>query len=972
MMTRLFPAMRVSLGLIMVVVSIIMVSDLLGIIPDRSTAVIDGRKRIAETLAVQYSLAARRSEYESIAASLNMLVERNDDVLSAALRSAGGDLLAVAGNHEDNWDYSYGDKSTPTQMQVPIYRDTNLLQKWGTVELRFRPANSVQLLGIEVSPLLGMTFFVAATGFLIFLLLIKNIFTNIDPSTVVPMRVRRALDTLTEGVLLIDNKGRILFVNAMFLSASGARERDLLGKAVDSLQWKIDGTALPWLKTQESGTSAVGEKLSLVIPGEADRHFTVNSSPVLDGKGERQGVMVTFDDVTELEARNDELRDMVNRLKESSEKINIQNEELRILATRDPLTNCKNRRLLFDQYEEVYANAISKQQEFCCLMLDIDFFKRINDGYGHAAGDQVLRRVAGTVKSVLRSNDEVFRYGGEEFCVLLPGAREADALALAERLREVIEACEIADAAEGNTIRVTSSLGVSSIRSGATTLSGLIEQADIALYQSKNTGRNRVTAWAAELQMPDSSGSKGERAEESSRCQETRTTAPQAAGQFLDHITGLPNRINFRERLAQSIVEAEESGAHIAVLLVDLDLFQRINNIFGYAYGDTVLNIVAKRLSESLRATDPVTRVSETTIERCVYGLGGDEFGILLNGLQEDGDVSIIVNRLASVLSDPYEIDGQSVHMTAGIGISLYPANGTDADTLVTRAGLALQQAKRSGKNGSQFFRDEYISNVQQDYELEKELRRAIEDKQFELYFQPQLDLVSLKIISMEALIRWHHPEKGMISPADFIPVAESSGLIVRIGQWVIESACRQIRGWLDAGMVLPVSVNISAIQLRQVDLVEQINSAVARARINPEYLELEITESTVMENMDFALETMQTLKRLGYRITIDDFGTGYSSLEYLKRFPVSNIKIDRSFIRHVDSDPDDAAIVRATISMAHGMGMKVVAEGVENEQQLFFLRNLRCDMVQGYLLGHPLPAGEAINLIDQKSRQLH
>jgi diguanylate cyclase (GGDEF)-like protein len=437
-------------------------------------------------------------------------------------------------------------------------------------------------------------------------------------------------------------------------------------------------------------------------------------------------------------------------------------------------------------------------------------------------------------------------------------------------------------------------------------------------------------------------------------------------------VTGLPSRVNFREKLAQSIEKSRASGKHAVVLLVDLDAFQRINNVFGYTSGDTVLVAAGQRLSESLRASDAMTKLPEGLLDQGVYGLGGDEFGILLADMSAGDDVDIVVERLISTISKPFDVDGHQMHMTASIGGSRYPADGEDADTLITRAGLALQQAKRLGKNNCLFFRNEYISTVMQDYEIEKDLCRALQAKEFEMYFQPQLDLANLRIISMEALIRWHHPERGMVSPAEFIPVAEASGLIVDIGRWVINAAASQVRSWLDSGIALPVAVNISAIQFRNKDLIEQIRNAVASARINPEYLELEITESTIMENVEYALETMQDLRKIGHRITIDDFGTGYSSLEYLKRFPVSNIKVDRTFVKNVDTDPSDAAIVRAAVTMAHGMNIKVVAEGVENEQQLFFLRNLHCDMVQGYLLGHPLPAAEALALIDEKQQLAH
>ena len=427
--------MRVSFALIMAIVSIILLSDLFGIIPDRSTAVIDGRKKIAETLAIQYSMAARRNDYDAIESSMKILVERNDEVLSAALRDANGAFVAVVGDHADYWDVAVGEKSTPTQIQVPIYTNAKLKQKWGGVELRFTPTSRVHAFGISISPLALMTIFVAISGFLVFLMLIKKMLTSIDPSAAIPSRVRKALDTLNEGVLLIDKKGRILFANEVFARAIGREESQIIGKKVMDFGWQSDLDQLPWEQTWKTGASTVNKKIGLVLPDKSVIQFVVNSTPILDDAEKHQGVMVTFDDVTELEEKNYELRDMVTRLRDSSEHITRQNEELRILATRDPLTDCLNRRTLFEQFEEMCLAAIRDNTEFSCLMLDIDHFKQVNDTYGHAAGDDVLKVIAEAVKEMLRGSDELFRYGGEEFCMLLPNTTVEAAGKLAERVR---------------------------------------------------------------------------------------------------------------------------------------------------------------------------------------------------------------------------------------------------------------------------------------------------------------------------------------------------------------------------------------------------------------------------------------------------------------------------------------------------------------------------------------------------------
>ena len=710
-----------------------------------------------------------------------------------------------------------------------------------------------------------------------------------------------------------------------------------------------------------SGVSTVGDKIELEQDGRNPVQFIVNSAAVLDDTGSQQGVMVTFDDVTELEARNNELRDMVNKLKDSSEHINRQNEELRVLATRDPLTNCLNRRTLFEQFEEVCLNAVRNNTDFNCLMLDIDHFKQVNDNYGHAAGDDVLKVISAAVKDVLRGDDEVFRYGGEEFCILLPGADLEGATRMAERVRENVEKQVVEREEDDQVIRVTASIGLSSIRFGPENLQDLIESADAALYESKRNGRNCVTTWSVDTHQGDVDQNHAEEGSEISHTGDQK---------YPDNVTILPNRTDFRRELTRMIVYAQQHKQYAAVLLLDLDMFKRINNVFGYTAGDEVLEAVAKRLDGCVRASDSACRLGDGEVKKEVYGLGGDEFGILLTGLESHHEVSAIVERLIDSLTLPVRVNDQDVFMTCSIGVSQFPDDGEDADSLVTCASVAMQQAKRGGKNSCQFFRNDFVSVVRDDYEIEKALRYALENEEFELYYQPQLDVQTLRIDSMEALIRWHHPQRGVVLPGDFIAAAESTGQIVAIGEWVLNTACQQIRSWQDIGLELPIAINLSPVQFRQKDLVEVINAAVSAARIDPRYLQLEITESMIMEELDSALETMQSLSRLGYKISIDDFGTGYSSLEYLKRFPVDNLKIDRAFIKDVVTDPGDASIVRATISMAHGMGLLVVAEGVETEEQLLFLRNLRCDLIQGFLLGVPLPAKDVISLIDEKQWQ--
>ena len=434
---------------------------------------------------------------------------------------------------------------------------------------------------------------------------------------------------------------------------------------------------------------------------------------------------------------------------------------------------------------------------------------------------------------------------------------------------------------------------------------------------------------------------------------------------YYDALTGLPNRTFYKEILSRALTLAQRYRRNLATLFVDLDAFKRINDTLGHDAGDQLLQEVATRLTQGVRKSDSVARSDKEESQDAVSRLGGDEFIVLLNELSRIEDAAIAANRILTDLSQPFILSGQEVFITASIGISLYPSDGTDADSLLKTADIAMYHAKNQGKNNFQFYAESMNAATLERLNLENELHRAIERKEFFLHYQPKLDAKSRKVVGIEALIRWKHPDKGMISPAEFIPLAEESGMIVRIGEWVLSAACRQNRAWRAMGLPsVSISVNLSSRQFGHKDLVETVTRALKEVEMDPHHLELEITESTVMQNPEKAIATLKQFKEMGIRISIDDFGTGYSSLNYLRRIPFDSLKIDRSFVMNINTSPDDAAIVRAIIAMAHSLKLRVIAEGVQTEEQFAFLRELPCDEVQGYLFSKPLPAGECIRFI--------
>ncbi|WP_310491769.1 EAL domain-containing protein [Dechloromonas sp.] len=420
-----------------------------------------------------------------------------------------------------------------------------------------------------------------------------------------------------------------------------------------------------------------------------------------------------------------------------------------------------------------------------------------------------------------------------------------------------------------------------------------------------------------------------------------------------DFLTGLPNRVLLTERLSRAIGQARRHSKRVALMYIDLDYFKHINDSLGHAVGDLLLQMVADRLKLCIRDTDTVCRQ------------GGDEFVILLTEIEHAPDAAPVAEKILAAFTEPCLICGNELHVTLSIGISIYPDDGQDADEVMKNADTAMYHAKANGRNNYQFFTAEMNTLAVRRLFIEGNLRRALKQGEFELYYQPKIDLASGLMIGSEALIRWQDPEYGLIYPNQFVPIAEESGLIVPIGSWVMREACRQVCAWQDSGLLaVPVSVNISAVEFRHKNFLEGVATILKETGMLPSFLELELTESILMHDAKASASVLESLKAMGMQLAIDDFGTGYSSLSYLKRFPINTLKIDQSFVQDIDIDVDDASIVKAMIGMGKSLKQRVIAEGVETEAQLAFLRKLQCDEGQGFLFGHPLPADQFERLL--------
>ncbi|WP_036164641.1 diguanylate cyclase domain-containing protein [Massilia sp. 9096] len=612
--------------------------------------------------------------------------------------------------------------------------------------------------------------------------------------------------------------------------------------------------------------------------------------------------------------------------------LNVINE----LAIRDELTGTHNRRHLIGLIEHERERVMQGCTAFCVCLLDIDFFKRINDTYGHAAGDVVLRMFALTVQNQIRDTDAFGRYGGEEFLLMLPATSLEDAMAFAERVRQQIEKLAFPDV--GNELQVSVSIGVAQFRAGET-IGQTITRADEALYVAKSVGRNRVVNHGQTIEfllreqtVPMSTvGAPAVDNTDSSEC---------------DPLTGLLGRRVLRDRLGHAMARAVRNERSVGLMLLNLNKFKDINEALGFEAGDAILVQVAANVRQCLRESDTVVR------------WGGDEFIVILEDLAQPADAQQVAEKILDRFALPLQACERECFVSLSIGIAIFPAPGCDIDTLLKRTDTAMTRAKLWGENCVQIYSSDAPLPPSERLLLKNHLREALAHDQLLLEYQPQVEGDTGRIVGVEALIRWNHPQYGRIEPGRFITLAEETGLIVPIGEWVLRTACRQQKAWRDAGLpALKMAVNLSARQLKHPELVGRVLDVIAETGIDPSCLDLEITESILIDNMEMNQIGLGVLRQAGVKISIDDFGTGYSSLSYLTELPADILKMDRSFVMRLGQGDPGArsyALAESIIHMAHRLQLTVIAEAVETPEQLADLRAMGCDYAQGYLFHRP------------------
>jgi len=745
------------------------------------------------------------------------------------------------------------------------------------------------------------------------------------------------MNLFTAGVIVLDAKLRIVMANQSAANIAECDTADLTGRSLDDWPWqKEDGWEAPWISTLQTGMAVSDESMKLISDNEDERVLLVSCSFV--GDDGRKGVLVTLDDMTTVERQNRELTAMLAKLRQSQELINEKNRELKLLATTDPLTGIANRRTLMEELDMHMQQAREEGTPLSCIMTDIDHFKQVNDNYGHAVGDDVIRATANVMQELCREADVVGRYGGEEFVLVLPGMNAEAAAQVAERARIAVIALAYGDKLA--VPKLSSSFGVSDLLCGASDPTALVDAADQGLYRAKQGGRNRVVIYdpddttdlesveptaeepEAEPDIASTSDHLQARVLELEGLLQQRDHELSVISEF-DALTGVPLRTIFLQRTEAELIRAVRDETLVGVVTFGLRDMDRLVSTFGYAMCDELVMDVVQRLQVELQTTDEVSMLSA---EHSLSRISSNEFAVLLSSLRDTTSAMVVVTRLKRLFSEPFILGEEKVYTGADIGIAISSRGDKQASLLFTEASEARKQASLKSDKTSHVFASDRLHAASDDYiRLESDLHEALENNALETWFQPKYDLAKRQVTGMEALLRWRHETRGFVSPQLFVAVAEANGLIDKLSQLVLKSTLKQIVLWRSMGFDdLKISINISPMQLRAETLVEDTLKALKEAGVEGRQLEIELTETSVLDNPKQARLALAQLREAGVGISIDDFGTGYTSLSLLADLPLDVVKIDRLFISAVETSASSRAIVGSVISMAHALNSSI------------------------------------------------
>ena len=912
-----------SAGLVSLTLAITLTAYVLGLLPDGHRAELDARAKVAEALAVQLAGQANRGEIEALEDTLRSVVERNGDVLSAALVDADGAPRVSAGDHARHWTSPGAGRSSPTHVQVPLKGPDG---EAGGIEIAFAPASAgARVLGVPATFFLFLAF-LAATGFLGTFLILRRSIRQLNPSRVIPERVQKAFDTISEGVIILDERERILLMNDAFRRFHGG-DGPAVGSRINTLSWRMaDGRAqaggYPWHVAIHKGQETREELISLRTAGGAIRNFNSNAT-VIQADDERTiGAIVTLADVTGARRSREELATATRRLEEAEREIERRREELERLARHDALTGALNRNaFLLDLDVMLREDDIASVTLF---MVDITGLEAINERWGPVVGDEAVVRTATVLTAAASPRCRVGRHGGDELCLAVPGLDPTEAAAVADAIGREVAAVPLR---EGLRVRVRT--GVAALAPGRGGALELVHAAIRAL---------RAAAPDTEVAMQPAAD-------------RTADAAADRTGDAAAPVSGTDSaerRVAFEHRLAGALDLA--AGRDTGVLVLDLSVlsWEYLLEALGEALGARVMDELEARLRRRLR--DNANVLALAAEGRVLVEIGE---------VASRDDAEWIVRDLLRVTGEPLVVGGRELYLTCKVGAALSPHDGTDAAALLRNANIAMRRAREDNlRDGFRVYAPDMMQASLRRLDIETGIRAALANDEFALHFQPIVCARTGRLAAAEALLRCDNPLIRNVRMDHVIDVAEQSALIAEIDLWVLRAGLKQMGAWIEAGLNLPkVSLNISAKQLTNVAFMDTVHADLRALPFSPSRVQIEVTETAKMADVGTAAPQLKRLQQLGVHIALDDFGTGQASLTYLQRLHPDVVKIDRSFVTDVNSNHANATLVGAMTVMAHCLGLQVVVEGVEEHAELDFLRETRCDFVQGYLVSKPMPA---------------
>lgn len=977
------PSTRVSLVLAIYAAGILLTISLFGVSPDKEQRELEIRTRLSESLAVNLSLLISRNQLRLAEKTLNKFIERHPDVKSGFIKTETGLVLLEVGEIGAlQKTVNDSKESIITHIKVPILQKDKL---WGILHVEFMPLYKNRWKEWLMESDYGLALILGFFCFVGFLMILKRTLRELNPQDVIPARVQSAFNTLTEAVVIVDEHSYILLANEAFSAKVNRSSESLVGFDISSFKWvfrKDSSEVYPWERVLSMGKTEIGHRMRLITDDDQKSFLlSTNCSPIKDDKDKVRGALLTFEDISELEQQNSQLNNLINRLRESEKEITQKNESLLKLAQYDPLTDCYNRRTLFEHFDELFQQSIQSKKNLSCLMIDIDHFKSINDNYGHSVGDEAIKFVVAVIKEKIRDTDIVGRYGGEEFCIVLPDYTSEEAMSIAERIKATIQYKSTKEFVPVG--RMTVSIGLCMLNPKISNPAELVDLADKALYLAKNSGRNRVVCWdptknevdlfTKSIEMRNSTNKESEKIlidqdqtgiikslKQQLEALSKKTSEREQALQkhlTVDKITGLPTSFVFDKELKKAIEQFKLHQKEGAVFIIKFKASSRINE----ALGTNASNLLLQKLGESLTniMIKPIMKRLLIDAKSIVACLDNDRFGVLISSMDSTANVAEIAEHLFDGIKNPIDLKGSLFYSVPLIGIALYPQDSLDATELVRKATIAKRYATNSDNLLKiQFYHQDMDEETRKLMRLENELQLAIKRNQLELHYQPCIDIKSGCIISAEALIRWEHQELGQIPAVTVIEIAEKNELIQELSEWVISTVCWQIHFWQQSGITpVRVFVNLSAFDIQNENIVNVFCSVLEKTGISTDYLGIEVTETALVQDVQLSSKILNQLSSLGLKIALDDFGTGYSSLSYLQNFNLDILKIDKIFLKSMLGDVKSAKLYSAIISMAHQLGLETIAEGIETKKEMIAVSKLGVDRLQGFYFCTPKAA---------------